>query len=93
MHAGPGRHDAPAGAGESKYQTGSRFPHDGFSSRTAIMLRHLLLPLVLASSRALVDAALPAPPEDYDVLQYIDPLIGSANGGMENPTSPRAHQR
>jgi len=43
----------------------------------------LLLSLVLASSRALV-SALPALPEDYDVLQYIDPLIGSANGGMEN---------
>lgn len=56
------------------------------------MLHHLLLPLVLASGRALVDAALPAPPGDYDVLQYIDPLIGSANGGMENPTPTRAHQ-
>ncbi|OQD74732.1 hypothetical protein PENDEC_c009G02777 [Penicillium decumbens] len=44
------------------------------------MPRCLLLSLVLASSRALV-SALPALPEDYDVLQYIDPLIGSANGG------------
>jgi hypothetical protein len=56
------------------------------------MSRHLLLSLVLASSRVLVDAALPALPEDYDVLQYIDPLIGSANGGMENAAPTCAHQ-
>jgi hypothetical protein len=56
------------------------------------MSRHLLLSLVLASSRVLVDAALPALPEDYDVLQYVDPLIGSANGGMENAVPTRAHQ-
>ncbi|KAJ5689886.1 secreted glycosidase [Penicillium macrosclerotiorum] len=43
--------------------------------------QYSLLSLFLASSRALVDAAQPLPVEDYDVLQYIDPLIGSANGG------------
>jgi hypothetical protein len=41
----------------------------------------LLLSLALASSRVLVNAANPSPVEDYDVLQYVDPLIGSANGG------------
>lgn len=56
------------------------------------MSRHLLLSLVFASSRVLVDAALPALPEDYDVLQYVDPLIGSANGGMENAAPIRTHQ-
>ncbi|KAJ5246787.1 Alpha-1-2-mannosidase [Penicillium chermesinum] len=39
-------------------------------------MRSLYLPLLLASSRALAAA-----PKDYDVLQYIDPLIGTANGG------------
>lgn len=24
-------------------------------------------------------------PEDYDVLQYVDPLIGSSNGGINLP--------
>lgn len=41
----------------------------------------VLLSLFLASSCATVNAALPAVPDDYDVLQYIDPLIGTANGG------------
>lgn len=41
----------------------------------------LLLSLVLASSPVLVNAADSSPVEDYDVLQYVDPLIGSANGG------------
>ncbi|KAJ5140150.1 secreted glycosidase, partial [Penicillium atrosanguineum] len=45
------------------------------------MPRYLLLSLVIASGRVLANAALPAVPDDYDVLQYIDPLIGSANGG------------
>jgi hypothetical protein len=40
-----------------------------------------LLSLVLIISRILVNAADPSPVEDYDVLQYVDPLIGSANGG------------
>lgn len=40
---------------------------------------YLLLSLFL--SRVLVKAADLSPVEDYDVLQYIDPLIGSANGG------------
>lgn len=40
----------------------------------------LTLSLALAYSRVLVDAA-PDLVEDYDVLQYINPLIGSANGG------------
>lgn len=44
--------------------------------------RSSFLSLFLASSRVLVDAALPRPVEEYDVLQYIDPLIGSANGGI-----------
>ncbi|KAJ5098796.1 Alpha-1-2-mannosidase [Penicillium argentinense] len=43
------------------------------------MLSPFFLSLVLASSRVLVGAA--GPVEDYDVLQYINPLIGSANGG------------
>jgi hypothetical protein len=34
--------------------------------------------LILLTSHVLVNAA---PPEHYDVLQYINPLIGSANGG------------
>lgn len=53
------------------------------------MLSHLILSLFLASSRVLVDAASNAV-EDYDVLQYINPLIGSANGGNHNdfPDSP-----
>lgn len=55
------------------------------------MPRHLLLSLVIASGCVLVDAALLAVPDDYDVLQYIDPLIGSANGGMENAAPIRAH--
>ncbi|KAJ6116188.1 hypothetical protein N7523_005545 [Penicillium sp. IBT 18751x] len=45
------------------------------------MPRDLLLSLLITSGRVLVDAALPAVPDDNDVLQYIDPLIGSANGG------------
>lgn len=44
--------------------------------------RRSLLSLVLVSSCALVDAARSGPLEEYEVLQYIDPLIGSANGGM-----------
>jgi hypothetical protein len=47
------------------------------------MLSRLILSLVLASSRVLIDAA-PNAVEDYDVLQYINPLIGSANGGKHN---------
>ncbi|KAJ5635868.1 secreted glycosidase [Penicillium longicatenatum] len=43
--------------------------------------RCVLATLFLASSCALVNAELPALPDDYDVLQYIDPLIGTANGG------------
>lgn len=43
------------------------------------MLPYLLLSLFL--SRVLVTAADISPVEDYDVLQYINPLIGSANGG------------
>jgi hypothetical protein len=38
---------------------------------------HKLLSLLL-TSHVLVNAAAPL---DYDVLQYINPLIGSANGG------------
>lgn len=37
----------------------------------------LLFPLLQA---ALVSGQ--APVDDYDVLQYVDPLIGSANGGI-----------
>ncbi|KAF9890259.1 hypothetical protein FE257_006172 [Aspergillus nanangensis] len=32
-------------------------------------------------ARCIAHAPLPSLPEDYDVLQYVDPLIGSANGG------------
>ncbi|KAL5356970.1 glycosyl hydrolase family 92-domain-containing protein [Aspergillus floccosus] len=32
-------------------------------------------------AQALTNAQLPPLPDDYDVLQYVDPLIGSANGG------------
>ena len=50
-------------------------------SHSLIMLaQHLILSLFVASSRALT-AAQTAPVEEYDVLQYVDPLIGSANGG------------
>lgn len=46
---------------------------------------YLLLSLFL-TSRLLVNAADTPPVEDYDVLQYINPLIGSANGGnFEQP--------
>lgn len=56
---------------------------ESFTLASGIMLwHHSLLSLFLVSSRVLVDAALPPPVKDYDVLQYIDPLIGSANGGM-----------
>lgn len=48
-----------------------------------MLSRSLLLSLVLVSSGVLVDAALPRPIEEYDVLPYIDPLIGSANGGIK----------
>lgn len=45
---------------------------------------YFLLSLFL--SRILVNAADVSPVEDYDVLQYINPLIGSANGGkFEQP--------
>jgi hypothetical protein len=51
----------------------------------------LLLSLFFTSSRTLVNAADTSPVEDYDVLQYINPLIGSANGGKSEqqicPTS------
>ncbi|KAF4767780.1 hypothetical protein HAV15_009511 [Penicillium sp. str.  len=47
------------------------------------MLPYLLLSLFL--SRVLVTAADISPVEDYDVLQYINPLIGSANGGNVFP--------
>lgn len=47
------------------------------------MLSRLFLSLLLVGSNALVDAD-SSSAEDYDVLQYIDPLIGSANGGMYN---------
>ncbi|KAH8425939.1 uncharacterized protein LDX57_003678 [Aspergillus melleus] len=35
-------------------------------------------PFVLGSS----DDPLPPVPDNHDVLQYVDPLIGSANGGI-----------
>ncbi|KAJ5939698.1 secreted glycosidase [Penicillium verhagenii] len=48
--------------------------------------RRVLVSLFLTGSCALVHAAaLPAVPDDYDVLQYIDPLIGTANGGNVFP--------
>lgn len=43
----------------------------------------LLLSLFI-TSRALANADT-SPVEDYDVLQYINPLIGSANGGKFEP--------
>lgn len=51
------------------------------------MSSRFVLLLLLVGSNALVDAGSPAV-EDYDVLQYIDPLIGSAEGG--NHSQPRA---
>ncbi|KAJ5091805.1 Alpha-1,2-mannosidase [Penicillium alfredii] len=45
-----------------------------------MLSRQLLLSLFLASSCALADPN-PPPVPDYDVLQYVDPLIGSAEGG------------
>jgi hypothetical protein len=83
----PGRHDALQGP-ETPNLKISLNPSDSSSHPT--MPRHLLLSLVLASGRGLVDAALPAVPDDYDVLQYIDPLIGSANGGT-TPAQGRTH--
>ncbi|KAJ6102898.1 secreted glycosidase [Penicillium sp. IBT 16267x] len=47
--------------------------------------RRVLVLLFFASSCALVNAEHPALPGDYDVLQYIDPLIGTANGGNVFP--------
>lgn len=47
------------------------------------MLPYLLLSL-FSTSRILVNAADTPLLEDYDVLQYINPLIGSANGGKFN---------
>ena len=44
----------------------------------------LFVSLIFASSCVLVEAANSALVEDYDVLQYIDPLIGSANGGTKH---------
>lgn len=51
-----------------------------------MLSQHLILSLFLASGRVLVNAAQSSPVEDYDVLQYIDPLIGSANGGKLEAT-------
>ncbi|KAJ5135750.1 CAZyme family GH92 [Penicillium bovifimosum] len=45
---------------------------------------NLLLSLLFTSA-GLVNAADRHPQEDYDVLQYINPLIGSANGGNVFP--------
>ena len=45
------------------------------------MSSKLILSLVLSGSRVLVDAASPYTVDDYDVLQYINPLIGSSDGG------------
>ncbi|KAF3384297.1 putative secreted glycosidase [Penicillium rolfsii] len=50
-----------------------------------MLSQHFILSLFLTSSRALVHAAQSPTVEDYDVLQYIDPLIGSANGGNVFP--------
>ncbi|KAJ6112890.1 Alpha-1-2-mannosidase [Penicillium capsulatum] len=44
------------------------------------MSSRLVLPLLMVGSNVLVSAA-SGPVEEYNVLQYIDPLIGSANGG------------
>ncbi|OOQ90455.1 putative alpha-1,2-mannosidase family protein [Penicillium brasilianum] len=49
-----------------------------------MLSQHVILSLFLASSRALAGTAVSSV-EDYDVLQYIDPLIGSANGGNVFP--------
>ena len=47
--------------------------------------------LLLLTSRVLVSATDTSPVEDYDALQYIDPLIGSANGGKsEQQICPRS---
>lgn len=51
-----------------------------------MLSQHLILSLILTGSRALVHAADTTPVEEYDVLQYIDPLIGSANGGKSKAT-------
>lgn len=43
-----------------------------------MLFRHsVLLPFLSVAGGVLADGDL-----DYDVLQYIDPLIGSAEGGM-----------
>ncbi|KAJ5777306.1 secreted glycosidase [Penicillium odoratum] len=49
------------------------------------MSRRVLVSLLLTSSCALVNAVLPAVPDNYDVLQYINPMIGTANGGNVFP--------
>ena len=41
----------------------------------------LILSVVFTGSCVLVDAASPYVVDDYDVLQYINPLIGSSDGG------------
>ena len=51
-----------------------------------MLSQHLFLWLFLASGRALVKAAQSPAVEEYDVLQYIDPLIGTANGGKNRAT-------
>ncbi len=53
-----------------------------------MLSQHLFLSLFLANGRALVKAAQSPAVEEYDVLQYIDPLIGTANGGKKEPLIP-----
>jgi hypothetical protein len=49
-----------------------------------MLLPRLILSLPLISSRVRANAVSVNTPEDYDVLQYINPLIGSANGGKHH---------
>lgn len=47
------------------------------------MLSRVVLSFLTASNAVLAAKNIsPNPLYDYDVLQYIDPLVGSANGGI-----------
>lgn len=65
--------------GASKYQ----IPPDATTcnSSTQTMPPYRFLLSLFLTSHVLVNAADSSPVDDYDVLQYVNPLIGSANGG------------
>ena len=72
----PGRHDAlHRGKHNNTYHTFLPSLHEGSVFSLHTIMHGLLLSLLAGT--ALAKTAI----DDYDVLQYIDPLIGSANGG------------